>query len=228
MKTVGKVTLGVFVTILLSALGNAFWQYLLEPTLHALTRGVLNVASLGLSSYKNGIYQRIATDNPSTIVLDVLGIVLSVQSLAFGVGLGYLVSSYGDARKQFKQLEEHSKEPPANDPEVSTETLPQTLQRLRGMLGTARWFTYVTFVLAICILVSDFIALARGSYVNSADAHYHQVFRIASPNLDAHEQAQIESDFAQIGSRDDYIKVLSKLEGECKAHGQTVPAFNPW
>jgi hypothetical protein len=75
---------------------------------------------------------------------------------------------------------------------------------------------------------SHFVTVARFGYISQATSHYHQVLRLASPYLDAREQAQAESDFAQIGSRDDYVKLLARLESECKAHGRTVPKFDPW
>jgi hypothetical protein len=78
------------------------------------------------------------------------------------------------------------------------------------------------------VFVQHQFYVARETYVNSADAHYHQVMRVDSPYLDAHEETEIESAFAQIGSRDDYVRLVSQLESQCEAHGQKVPQFNPW
>jgi hypothetical protein len=52
--------------------------------------------------------------------------------------------------------------------------------------------------------------------------------RVVSPYLTASEQAQVESDFAQISNREDYVKVLSPIERQCEAHGRIVPRFDPW
>ena len=108
--------------------------------------------------------------------------------------------------------------------DVLRERLERQLMSLRNVRRTDKVFTAVlAFFLAV-----DLIGWNRHGYINSADAHYHHVLRIALPYLAAGEQAQIESDFAQIRTRQDYVNVLSKLEGKCRAQGRTAPQFDPW
>lgn len=92
------------------------------------------------------------------------------------------------------------------------------------------WRRSIYVLALLCVFVSAYllVSLTKQSYVSSADAYYHQLVRSASPYLDAKELAAIESDFAQLGSREDYVRLMSKLESLCKAHGRTVPAFDPW
>jgi hypothetical protein len=134
----------------------------------------------------------------------------------------------GHRREVENALKAISNTPPNPEPEISTDALSK---RLRGVLksqGRLRLGLYCFSLFMGVALVSDFISLTRLGYVTSADAHYHQVMRVVSPYLNAHEQAEAESDFAQVSSREDYVKQLSRLEGECKAHGKTVPKFDPW
>jgi hypothetical protein len=184
--------------ILIGAIGSGVWQSLLAPAIHASSRWVLDITSLGLISYKNGIYQQIATDNPSAIDMAILSWVLTLCAMAFGFSSGMTIST----------LKIHQADPPSKE-------------RFRSAL-------YVFLVFTIFVFINSLASQARLSYVNSADAHYHYVMRVASPYLDAGERAEIESNFAEIKSREDYVKVLSPLESICNAKGRPVTPFNPW
>jgi hypothetical protein len=37
-----------------------------------------------------------------------------------------------------------------------------------------------------------------------------------------------KSDSTCVSSREDYVRVLSRLENLCKSHGRTAPEFDPW
>jgi hypothetical protein len=222
-------TLGVLGTIILGALGSGLWQSLLGPAIHTISRWVLDIASLGLTSYKNGVYKRIAVDDQSIAAFNAYLTVWGVYAI---IVLAYAAFSFNWTSRYRRQVEDALKaisDAPSNpEPEISTDAL---RQRLRGVLksqGRLRLGLYCFSLFMGVALVSDLISLTRLSYVTSADAHYHHVMRIVSPYLDAREQAQVESDFAEIGSREDYVSLLSRLEGECKAHGKTVPKFDPW
>ena len=82
---------------------------------------------------------------------------------------------------------------------------------------------------AVIILVTLLLLLsAQELYINSAVSHFHRILRIASPYLDDGEEAFILSEFAQIQNKGDYVRIVERLAGTAKAHGQTVPAFDPW
>jgi hypothetical protein len=113
-------------------------------------------------------------------------------------------------------------------PEISDDDIKQMILTTLKMTGYAR-AGLTLLMLVIGLTLGDvFLNNVKFEYVNSADVHYHQVLRLASPYLDAHELAEIESDFAELGSREDYVKLLSRLESLCKAHGRRVPQFDPW
>lgn len=222
-------TLGVLGTVLVSALGSGVWESLLAPAIHASARWVLDIASLGLTSYKDGVYQEIATDNPSAIGAATLGEVLLVFSTVIMMIILYMLRFLDRIRAQRERLlRTLSEASPASQPDISMEARRQeSMARLR----VVRRFQLVFYLLLIAVgvvFVQHQFYVARETYVNSADAHYHQVMRVDSPYLDAHEETEIESAFAQIGSRDDYVRLVSQLESQCEAHGQKVPQFNPW
>jgi hypothetical protein len=198
-----KWSLAAVVTIFLGALGSGLWQSLLAPAVHAISRWILDIASLGLASYKNGVYLQVAADNQSNIGLAILALL----TMGFCALTGFFFGTLSGRRIAMQRLD-------------AAAQLKILRRASRGLYSGA--------VLIFLLLVAQFITLARLSYVNSADAHYHFVLRAIAPYLVAGEQVQVESDFTQIRSRDDYIRLLERLESQCKAHGLTVPKFDPW
>jgi len=229
MRQVRTWALWLLGAIAVKILATSLADSLVMPALHTVSRWVLDLASLGLTSYKNGVYKRIAADDQSVAAFNAYLLVWVVYALMM---LAYAVYSFSSTSRYSRQVEHALKAlsdaPPNPEPEISSDAL---RQRLRGVLksqGRLRWGLYCFSLFMGVALVSDLISLTRLSYVTSADAHYHQVMRVVLPYLDAHEQAEAESDFAQVSSREDYVRLLSRLEGQCKAHGKTVPKFDPW
>lgn len=222
-------TLRVLGVLFLSALANGVWQSLLGPAIHFSTRWVLDIASLGLTSYKNGVYQQVAADNQSSVGVETFGWVLLFSGMTISFAMGRALRITKESRSESQLLlQKLSDTPPNSKPDDTPDTLRQEIATILKSVERGRWFLYSASLFLAVLLVSRFISLTRLSYVSSADSHYHQVMHIVSPYLDAREQAQVESDFAQIGSREDYVSLLSRLEGECEAHGKTVPKFDPW
>jgi hypothetical protein len=223
-----KWTVGVAGTLLLSALGSGIWQSVLGPALHTSSRWLLDLASLGLASYKNRVYQQIAADNQSAVAVVMLIWVLVIYAFVL---LGFNIRVFernDDTLIRSQRLLQNLPGSPDSEPAVAVDTLRQDLVAIIRTTRLVSWGVYISLVFLGAAVVIQVVEVAKLSYVNSADAHYHQTLRVASPYLDTHEQAQVESDFAQIKSREDYVKVLSRLENQCKAHDKSVPEFDAW
>lgn len=187
--------------------------------MHSSTRWVLDLASLGLRSYKDGVYQQIAADDQSRVAVNTLFLVTFIESVII---LVITVACFEILSFVRREIQTSMGRP--SDSAKTQDTLESVLKsanRLRSVL-------YIGALWATIVLVNDFVSHARLSYVNSADAHFHQVLRVASPYLDAREQAEVESEFAQVRNRDDYVRVVSKLEDRCKVQGGNIPKFDPW
>jgi hypothetical protein len=215
--------------VALKTVANIFSDSLVMPALHTVSRWVLDLTSLGMTNYKNGIYKQIAADNRSALGLATLILVTVIYLMVMVQITLYQYRRNDKARSRSERLLiKLSDTPPNPDPAITVDTLKQQVESLLKSGERARWLVHISSLLLGVVLVLQVASLARETYVNSAEAHFHHVMRIVSPYLDAHEQAQVESDFAQIGSREDYVRLLLRLESQCKAHGRTVPAFDPW
>jgi hypothetical protein len=202
---------------------------------YASTRWLLDLASLGLKSYKDSVYQQVAADNQFRATVEILFIVTVLYSLLV---LAAVESLYLILRSQKRRsldlltrIVRLSSERPVEsveDVRREADSMRRDVQAVLRSIARTRWFFYPLALFLVVAIGAHFVTLARLGYVNSADAHYHQVLRVASSYLDAREQAQAEADFAQMSSREDYVRLLSRLESECKAHGRTVPKFDAW
>lgn len=223
-----KWSFGVLGAILIGALGSGVWQSVLGPAIHASTRWMLDFVSLGLKSYKDGIYQQIAADDQAAVAVETLARVTAMSGLAIGLLTGTAVGVSSAMKRELRELLDDSGEPPGPKPDITMET--SRLERVAELkhLTRVRLVLYASLLGITFFFVNASVSTAKLSYINSADAHFHYILRLASPYLDAHEQAELESDFAQIRSREDYVALQSRLEGECKAHGRMVTKFDPW
>lgn len=52
--------LGVVAALFIGGLGNGIWEYVLEPAFAWSATGILNIATLGIQSFKDDIYSEIA------------------------------------------------------------------------------------------------------------------------------------------------------------------------
>jgi hypothetical protein len=204
-------------TIMLGAIGSGVWQSLLGPALHISTRGLLDLASLGFASYKNSVYRQIGADNQFAIDVHALSLTTTIVFYMLVAICFYLFHQLRHVRRM---LEKASTETDA--------TQTSGVERARKLFPKVRVAIWMCALIAAVLVFQLFISQARLSYVNSADAHYRQMIRIAAPYMNTSEAAQIESDFAQIGSRQEYVSVLSRLEGIARDHGRNVPGFEPW
>ena len=120
-KTVLKWALGVVGTLLLSALGSGVWQSLLGPAIHASSRWVLDLASLGLTSYKNGVYEQIAADNQSRATVETLYLTTMIYALLVIVGTQGLFIFLSWIRRRAEHLQERLSDAPRDSASAPTD-----------------------------------------------------------------------------------------------------------
>jgi hypothetical protein len=216
-------------TLLLQALARGLWQAWLAPALHYAARWALDLASLGFSGYKNSVYQSVATDNPAQTDIQILNWVLWIYFMLLFWWGARILEGNADLQRQSRQtLKELSGAPATADPEITIDKLrARVAVNLRSLRRTQVFdYAFVIFIGLFC--VSSVLSYVRLSDVSLADAHYHYVLRAVSPYLAPGEHVLVESDFTQINNREDYVRLLSRLEAQCKAHARTVPKFDPW
>lgn len=196
-----KWILGVLGMILVGAIGSGVWSGVLGPVLHSAGIGLLNLMALGFKSYKDSVYRQLAVDNAHLAAIEVYSL-LAGFFIGVSAGLmGFLAGWRAGSRR-----------PPG--------------ERTTPLFFSA--FPYFAFVALGIVTVFLGINTAKISYITSALANYHQTLRVVSPYLSAQERLSVESQFAQIRTRQDYVDILDRLNSVAGEHGQKAPGFQPW
>ena len=98
----------------------------------------------------------------------------------------------------------------------------------RSDVRRGRRLLYTIGALVLLIAGMFFVDLSRISFETSAVVHFQQALKIASPYLTDTDRALIESKFAQIHSKSEYVAIVDDLAKTAKGHGQHVPPFTAW
>lgn len=188
----------VIVTIVLGAVGSGAWEYILKPiALHA-TSFTLEVATLGVQSFKDNVYGEIAQGHHEAASLSHF---LFILGLFPGMLTGALL---GIRSIKFKSLEG-----------------PMTVD------GSKKLF-WIMALVTIFITTFAFVYASRVGYINRAITHFNQLLAIASPYLSPEDRIKAASQFAQIKKRDDYVAITADLTKKCTDNKVTPPSFSLW
>jgi hypothetical protein len=125
---------------------------------------------------------------------------LSYAFIFFGVMMGVYMRSGAFGRK------------------VYTEMTPQDYRSIRRILS---------FPLLLFISVLAFRSISV-TYSTGAIDHFEQAYAICLPFLPPHDRDQIRSQFAQIRSKTDYVKLLDHLNEVARANSVQIPIFSIW
>lgn len=192
----------VAVTVVLGAIGSGAWEWLLKPALMNASEFGLNIATLGMKTFKNSLYKEIALgfhEEPSVrLYAAVYGF---LPSFILGIMGGWFL---------------HTRNPRKESGEVnSADRLAEKLSRPMLLI--------VTFMLVFSIIQAN-----QMSYVSRAITHFHVLIQIAGPYLSEDQRLSYQSRFAQISSKEDYEKLIAELSALCHNKTLKVPSFSVW
>lgn len=198
----GKTLRFVGITVALGAIGSGAWEWMLKPFIMGASEFGLNVATLGMRSFKDSLYRDIALGLHEESSLRLHTAVFFFLPLFM---LGFATGSLRFRTRKSKA-------------EIEATTLDRVMEKLiRPML-----------VIFIFLIVFSVVQANQLTYINRAVTHFHQLLAIVGPYVREEERVLYKSQFAQISSGDDYAKLTTTLENICRAKSLKVPAFVVW
>ena len=87
---------------------------------------------------------------------------------------------------------------------------------------TKRFFASLTVIFATTLALLFF---QRAAYVNRATNHFEQLAQIVAPFQTEQERLLVRSQFAQVASRQEYVKVLDSLAKVGRENNTRLPEF---
>jgi len=217
--------------LLLSLLSNALWEYAAKPLLFLSRDTLLNIATLGIASFKNDCYRLIArgfTESPSLSLLSEFD---GLYICAYIVAGFWLYNQIRKINADKREFDEMCKGLERDDNDLSKRNRPSTevlrikISSLTTMANLLIWFFIAFLVFFISIKAQSGV---KEIYVNAAVTHYKQMISICRPYIDEKEAQLIESKFSQISNKEDYSSLMKGLYRVCDKKGIKYEKFLPW
>ena len=221
-STAGKWALGIAGTILLGALGSGLWDIALKSAFTSAGRGILTALTFGYGSVRDGFYVEIAQGHTDRASLWLV----AYSTIPMFWGFAFFIAWMRRGGEQKETAEEATRmRSDASYREKRLGELKAELKVLERRLALLQRAALLLGIFMLSLLVFRAIKL---TYISSAITHYEQAFTICLPYLSEPERSSIRSQYAQIKTKEDYVRVLQRLQDVATGHAVTLPTFNPW
>lgn len=230
MNKLYKAAGAILGAIILGAIGSGVWQYMLDPIFKGGTKFILELATLGVESYKDDLYVEVSKgfqETASYRVQALFNIMLAMVFIAISVGQLFKVKDLINSQRRLLDEVNYLEKG-----EIEEHYLDK-IKQFRSELQLKKPEKLVNLSY-ICILLSALIAsllsitTVSDKYIHSAVVHYHQSLKIISPYINKYETLKIESDFAKISTSSDYANILNKIETIANENNEMIRDFDIW
>lgn len=235
-----KAILGLVAALIVGGLGNGVWEYVLEPAFTWSVTGILNIATLGVQSFKDDLYREIAKGFHEESSLSLANALY--YWVGYGVAFGLflftrrtknLVSKISSHNKKLGDLEaiadgDVDSREPNNDIRMRISKLREENSSLAPKAKLMHKAAYFLFALGIAFFAWMVIGMEKARYINSAIVHYEQSLSIVTPLATDKELAAFKSRFARVASKGDYEALISDIAHVGERGRLKVPDFKVW
>ena len=184
-------------TLLLGALGSGLWEAVVKPSMVWFGTFMLDIATLGLSSLRDGMYLEVAKGTYERAAVTLL-------ALATGLLCGFMTAPIVVGRIMRKRDEDGRPSSPA------------------VRMVQKNWFL-VTFALFFAMFF--FVSFFRISYIVRASSFAEQLLQITAPYVEENDRLMHKSELAQVETREDFIRIVEKLKKIASENNASVPDF---
>jgi len=213
-----KVVGTILGTLLLGALGSGLWEIALKPLAQWSGTTILTIATLGSTAIKDDNFREAAKGLHESSALQLFALVtMAFIGLVSGL-FGYFSGRRVSANKISESYQDLDEATAIANLKAELEALNQ--KRYSYQLGLAG-----CGFLAACLLLISYLKLLQA---NNAYTFYAQSMSICRPYMDDQEVHILESRFASITGRADYIAVTDELRQIAASNHRKLPDFKPW
>lgn len=216
-----KIALGLVGSVLLGGIGSGVWELALKPLGQWCGRLALTGATLGSNSVRDSIYREAAKGYHEASALNMFSLTVFVMfaicSFALGVANG--------KRRASKDKHVLASEIAMLEPEEKASFLEKKIKLLRRKLYISELVVIGFGVLLASIQLVDLLKLEQA---NAAYTYFAQSMAICRPYIGDQQAQVMQSRFAAINGRNDYLKLADDLKQIATANQRNLPEFNPW
>lgn len=186
------ITLGIFGSILIGALGSGVWEYLLKPFFSHSINFILDVSTLGMDKFKNSIYEEVSKGFSEKNSI-------STYSFITMIYLGFLFMMILILFRKIK-----NKKINLDEEDNAPKELNNSYQKL------IRRF-YILSSLSILLFMIIMVQNIKLQYINTSIIYYKQLLNIVAPYISEQEIKIYNSKFSLIKNKEEYEKLVDEL-----------------
>jgi hypothetical protein len=213
-------------SLLLAVVGNGLWEYIVKPSLSILRDIFLNIATLGISNFKDDCYQLIArgfSESASLSLFSELNAIYISICILFTL---YLFEKISEGNKKLRELDVLITKP--SEAQESKPSIEERLRKITRLMTKAKLLAWSCVVIIVFIVSMKVLSIVKLNYVNSAITHYRQMISICRPYISEKEAQIIDSKFSQISNKEDYASLMLELYQICEKNKIKHQTFLPW
>jgi hypothetical protein len=223
-----KIILGLIATIVLGAIGSGVWDLLGKSASQWLGRAILNIATLGSSAIVNSVYREAARGLHEASALEQYAVIMLCILGAGAFYSGYLSARTKGSRAGKQNAQNFLDGIEALRDEEKVKMLEKQLASLEleqeRLLRKARFMLYAVVLVCAAILGFNYVRLAQA---NDTATFFRQSVAICAPYSNDQEIKLLNSRFAAISSKGDFLQIYEELTKIAAANHLRLPDFTP-
>ncbi|MEQ1143357.1 hypothetical protein [Acinetobacter soli] len=187
--------LGILGTLIVGGLGSGVWEIVLKPLLSFVGNGFINFLINKSTNFSNEIYQSISMRSLDRFQAKIYS--LMVMFLAtFSIFICLIAFSQG--KKKFELVKEDIKQ----------------VDKQWIFKDRKNFYCFITiyFLLASVPFVTYTYDGMKTEFISKKVIYFEYLLKVNADVINDTDLKKIESQFAQIKSSEDYIKIIKKLE----------------
>lgn len=189
-------------TITLGALGSGLWEAFLKPSAYWVVTLTLDLATLGLTTLRDGMYADAAKGSYERASFTVLLLSLSMWGGVMGGLAGFIAAPSFFAKRRFSNGQR---------------------PRNRVILLLRNHVVVLAALFALSLLAA--VQVGRVGYVIRAANYADQLQQIVAPYVTPAERLRYSSKFAQVTTRQEYVSLIEELKLVAQKNAAKVPDF---
>ena len=187
-------------TLVIGGLGSGLWEIALKPSLLWFGTLMLDLATLGLSSLRDGMYADAAKGTYERAGIMVL-------SMGTGTFCGMLLAM--PLARLLRRKEDRNR---------------SSASDITRFMRKPLFFLTIPIIFSIILSVQFF----RVMYVVRAANHVEQLQRIIAPFITQEQRIVFQSRFAQVTTRHEYVQLVVELRNIAAKNDAKSPEFNAY
>lgn len=220
-----NVALGIVGTVVLGAVGSGLWDLAGRPTTQWIGRGVLTAATLGSSAIKDATYREAAKGLHEANALQLLSETTLLFVAVFTGFLGYR-TGIASSRKENERFNDQLR---SLSETAKHDALKAEVVRLKNAIAKSEKQMHLIWGCTLFFIASlQFFNYLKLEQANEAYTYFSQSLVICSPYIDEHDRLILQSRFAAMKGRGDYIAITDELKRIAASNGRELPKFKPW